>query len=384
MTSAMTGSDVQRDGDASGRGRRRLGLALAGAVFLGGAGIGGVIIARVSGGRSGAGGGSSVRAEGTVRSAVVSPAVMGAPGAQGGAEGGVEGGAEGASASPSTILEAARKLIKEQRFDPARSILERGVEVHPADQSLRLALAQAWLGLKEPGKALEQYRSAIELGGKSVPASLHFEAGTVASAAGLTDEAEEHFGAAQMADPRDPKIPLYLAMVQLKRNEEDAAAASLVRAVALDPNLAEGWGTLGELHLKQGKTDLALQSIEKARRLSPTVSRWVLAEARARKRNGDGATAIKLLTGLNEPDASSLPVLRTLAECHGMLGEKDKAAAVLTAAADKKRSDAELQFEASVWLARSGDAARAREYAQRAAERGWEPAKKMLAEESER
>jgi tetratricopeptide (TPR) repeat protein len=360
---------------ADGAARKRLGLALAALVFLGGAGLGGVIIARLAAGGGDGPGRAATAPEvpSTIRSAVPAAAAA-SPGAAPAA----------AVGSPAQILEAAQKMLSERRYDPARGVLERGVQIHPADQSLRLALAEALLGLNQPAKAYEQFQAAIALGGSSVSAKLQFEAGTVANSAGLVERAEEHYAAAQMADPRDAKIPLYLAMIQLKRGNEDGAAASLVRAVTLNPELTEGWGTLGELHLKQGKVDLALQHLAKARALSPTTARWVLAEARARKRQGDAQAAIMLLTGLTGPDASSVPVLRTLAECHAMLGDKTKAAGVVTQASDARPADPELAFEAALWLSRAGEDDRARTYAQRAAERGYEPARKMLAGEPER
>ena len=82
--------------------------------------------------------------------------------------------------------------------------------------------------------------------------------------AGQNDRAEEHYWMAQVLDAAEPRYPLFLGMMQIKKGDDDAAAASLLRAVKISPELAEGWGTLAELELKKNQNTLAAQHIERA------------------------------------------------------------------------------------------------------------------------
>src|SRR5690606_30382505 len=133
--------------------------------------------------------------------------------------------------------------------------------------------------------AYEQFVAAMAIADGD--AALHFEAGTVANTAGLTDRAYEHYYRAQMMAPNEPKYPLYLAMIQIKQDERTAAMASLVRAVTLNEDLAEAWGTLAELELAENMLGLAQQHIEKARALQPESEKWKIAEAKILKRNNE-------------------------------------------------------------------------------------------------
>ena len=51
--------------------------------------------------------------------------------------------------------------------------------------------------------------------------------------------------------------------------ETAIAAAALDRALALNPNAAHGWMARGNIHASRNQPDLAIEAIERARRLSP-------------------------------------------------------------------------------------------------------------------
>src|SRR5690606_27733014 len=96
------------------------------------------------------------------------------------------------------------------------------------------------------------------------------------------------------------------------------------------------------------------------------------------KRNGEAQPALKLLRSLSEKDRMTKPVIRLMAECHGMLREPDIAAALYAEAADMAPDDAELAYEAAVSLERIGDPERAARYAERALAGGVEGARELL------
>ncbi|MBC7772962.1 MAG: hypothetical protein H7210_10740, partial [Pyrinomonadaceae bacterium] len=239
-----------------------------------------------------------------------------APSADQQGEGNARPAARGAGAIEAAIA-AAQQYSNNNEYSKAEAILAQGVREYPTDQPLRLNLARTLVAEKKFAEAYPHYEAAIAMvtsSGASTAADgpgpagaapsgdpaanekrpsvvgdpqLHFEAGTIASKAGLLDRAEEHYSMAQTGDMTDPRYPLYLGMVQLRLNKESAAQASLVRAVTLDPSQSVAWGTLAELSLQNNQLGLAMQHIEKARTFDPETPRWRIVQARTLKRRGD-------------------------------------------------------------------------------------------------
>lgn len=283
-------------------------------------------------------------------------------------------------------LEAAQTYQRDRKFAEAAAILDKLAEQAPTDRAVRLSYAQALIGLEKHAEAYKQYEAAISLSGSAGQASLkptsdgsmpkverdpalaqmHFEAGTCANVAKLFDRAEEHYYMAQVLDPGEPRYPVYLAMMQIKKGDDAAANASLLRAIKLNPDLAEAWGTLAELALKQNRTGLAAQHIEKARTLQPAVTRWRVVEARVLNRTGEAEKAAGLLQNLPAAERFERSVLTTLSESFGLLKRPADAAALYEQASKAAPTDAELLFETARWFQRAGDTAKARQFAQTA------------------
>jgi tetratricopeptide (TPR) repeat protein len=292
----------------------------------------------------------------------------------------------------SKILTAVRSYQDQREYSKAAAILERAVEEHALDADLRVEYARTLVSLQKYPEAYAQYEAALSLGAGESPGAdpgskpvsdpkLHFEAGTIASKAGLTARAEEHYSMAQSADPAEPKYPLYLAMVQLKEGKDDAATASLIRAVKLSPDMAEAWGTLAEISLKQNRLGLAAQHIEKARKLQPEVARWRLDEARVLKRQGGKADIEKaagLILAMDKADRMKPEVMGVLAECYGLMHRPDDAAAMYAEASRARPTDGETAYQAAVWYERAGNKEESARFAGAAAALGHEGAVAMV------
>ncbi len=291
-------------------------------------------------------------------------------------------------------LDAAAKYQSAGKLPEAAAILAKLAEAEPTDGAVRRAFAQVLLGQKQYADAYAQYEAAVALlpagtteriakQGDPEAAELHFEAGTCASLAGLLGRAEEHYSMAQTADRRNPKYPLYLAMVQLKKGDkqsETAATASLLRAVHLNPDVGEAWGTLGEVALRNDQLTIAEQHLEKARKLQPEVVRWRMDQARLLNRRGEAERAAALLTALSPEQRSDPIVLGVLAESYGLM-RKPAEAATAYAAAFKAVSppSAELAYQAALWFERAGEAEQAKNFAKTAAMLGNADAKDLAA-----
>jgi len=288
--------------------------------------------------------------------------------------------APGAPAAPASAERAAASdAITRGEFEKAATLYRRMLEYPDAveDVDLRLGLIQALIGLGDFAGAYEQYEKVLAIQGKNVSPQLHFQAGTVASKAGRLDRAEEHYSMAQAADLSRYEYPLYLGMVQLRQGKTDAGAASLVRAIKLNPECAEAYGTLAEVYLRDNKLEVAAPNIAKARELQPEFARWRIVEARLLKRQGKAADALTLLAAMDPADQAAPEAVTLMAECYGMLQRPADAADLFAKAAKREPQNAEHYYQAAIWYERAGDTEKARTFAKTAAMMGHEAAKEM-------
>jgi tetratricopeptide (TPR) repeat protein len=268
-----------------------------------------------------------------------------------------------AGAATSPAAEAAMRLadssIASGDFPAAVATLEKAVASAPRQQALRLKLAEALIHQRQLDQAVTHMVEAIAIG-PDAPA-LHFDLATVASAAGQFDLSIKHYEIAQARSPKDPRPPLYAAMVHLRRGDSAKARAQLVRAVALDDNLAEAWGTLADIELRENRVDLAMQHITRARTLQPEVASWKLVQARIQKRDNQPQAAAQLLMTLPDGERLTGPVLQTISESFGLLSRADLAAEQYELAYQRERSNETFARQAALWVRRAGNQSRADE-----------------------
>lgn len=276
-----------------------------------------------------------------------------------------------------TILGAVQQQVRMSRHEEAAAVLAEAVRTYPDQQVLRTTYADVLVALARPADAYDQYVAALAIGPRTAP--VEFAAGTMANLTGRGPLALEHYTAAQTADPSNASYPLYLAQVQRSLNQTDAAKASLLRVVNMQPDNAVAWGSLADIALNENKIDLALQHVAKARGIEPRVGAWRLIEARALKRQGKPDQALLVMAGLSEPEKLELHSARLIAECHAMKGEMETAVSAILRAADAAPADSDLALEAATWLQRTDQIERARQYAQRAQMLGNDRAAEVLA-----
>jgi tetratricopeptide (TPR) repeat protein len=235
----------------------------------------------------------------------------------------------GQPAGPTTnlVLEQVQPLITSGEWSKAAALLLPAIEAHPEEQDLRLALARTYSGQRDwaksyPAYEAPAYEAALTIGPES--AALQAEAGTVANAAGLIDRSIEHYSRAQQLDPKDPRHPLYLGMVQVKAGKDSEAMLSLLTATVLNPELAPAWGVMGELELRANHLDLALQHLEKARKIEPESLKWRLAEAKVHKRQNEPAKTLDLLVNLPEKQRYNADVIPVVADALAMLKQSER------------------------------------------------------------
>lgn len=279
------------------------------------------------------------------------------------------------------VLASVQQLIKDENFSAAERVMSESVRKFSSDQDLRLAFGDFLMTRERWSEAYDQYAAAIAAG--AVPAQSYFAAGTLANMSQRPELAAEHYRQAMQADPSSAEYPLYLASVQMKLSQWSQAKASLALAGRLAPERAEVWGMYAQVALNENRLSIAQQQVEKARRLEPRESVWVLMEAKIRKRAGEPGKALDLLSALPQAEMDRLETLELLAECYGMLGRPGDAASRYMDAAERDPGNAELAFETALWLERTGERGEALAWAARARGLGHEKAGAWMAAQAE-
>ena len=275
------------------------------------------------------------------------------------------------------IVTAAQGLLKQGETSRAEAILTKGIAQYPEDQDLRLAYAELLMGSNEREQAYEQYVRALAIGPREP--NIEFAAGTLASMVGQYDRAVEHLSMAQAADPHSADYAIHLGQAQLQLDHTLEAKASLLRAAQLDPDRATTWGMLAEIAMRENAAEMAIQHIEKARRLAPSVTAWRVIEARARKRLNDPAGALGVLLEISDAERREPSILKLMSECHGMQREPEKALRLYASAIVRSPENPELLFDGALWAERAGELDQAIDWAQRASTLGHPSASNVAA-----
>lgn len=276
-------------------------------------------------------------------------------------------------------LTSVAALKREGAFEKAKTVLDGIIAQHPSEQQPYVELAEVLVAMDKPVEAYANYERAFASGPAS--ANLHLAAGSVASMSGKLDRAEEHFLSAQQLNTSDYKAPLFLAQVQVKLGSTakiEEAKKNLILAATLRPQTAAAWGTLAELALRENKVTIAMQHIAKAREHEPAAMVWRLLEARILKRDNKPEQAVALLNALDPADRGDALVLKTLAECYGMLQQPLEAAKAYALASDAEPARGDIALEAARWFIKGGDKSAAQRYAQRALDAGEEGAAELI------
>ncbi len=145
----------------------------------------------------------------------------------------------------------------------------------PTELVWYFSLAEAWQKLGKHDEAAVAYKQALALKPDSVTAQLGLAQLSASVGGDKFASAALVLDRALKAAPRDPNLLFQRALVSFAQGQAPAAATQLRRALALDPDISQGWTRLGEVLASSGQMPEAEKALRQALRTDPAdASAW--------------------------------------------------------------------------------------------------------------
>lgn len=176
--------------------------------------------------------------------------------------------AQSLDATPESSLDAARRLLGEQRYDEAADRLEPLANAAPTDPELSLLLGLAYYGANRPQDAVSPLEKAAAQ--EREISFAHQFLGRVYFRLERFDEAASALEKALTIEPDDASTVNQLGAVLLELGDVKGARARFDRATLLDPRLAPAQFNAGVLRFLDGDANGAEAFLFRAAELAPS------------------------------------------------------------------------------------------------------------------
>lgn len=199
-------------------------------------------------------------------------------------------------------------------------------EAHTSLASIKAVLDWDWQG------AENEYRRAIELDPKYATAHHWYAAQLLLQ--GRFDEALQEIKKAQQLDPLSLGINKDFAVILLYARDYDKALEQCRKTLEIEPGFGAMSIYMAQIYELKRKLPEAVAEVEKAHAADPKDSEITYALAQAYALSGRRDEALKLSNGLNQPGPDIVFLPKEAAYLDSLLGDKDRAVAILQKAAD--------------------------------------------------
>lgn len=235
-----------------------------------------------------------------------------------------------------------------QIYQDQESLWEDTLAKDPDCWMARYNLGQVFQRRGDYASAIREYRMALRLKPEALG---HYNLATVLAVVGQTQEAMAQYRLALSHNPQLEEAHRGLGQVLLRERRTDEAAQEFMQATQLPPADALAWYQLGWIRFRQGRSREALACAERALDLEPgskpmqalhdAAQAWILATHPAPQAR-NGARALELAMRANQWAGAQEPAyLETLAAAYAENGDFAEAAAAAGQAADLAAADDE-------------------------------------------
>ena len=223
-------------------------------------------------------------------------------------------------ARATSLAQRAEQLGNDNQWRESAAAWQSASQLDPQNHNHLVGLAQAYVRLDRPEKAVQSYGAAIALHQNDVAA--HYRLGMLLSRLNRLDNAIEHLRlAVRCHGPQHAKTPpdlarmlLDLAIMLANAGRIDESIEACKRFVQIQPLVASGWHRLAELLAKRGREVEAI-----------TLEAWVLStHPNDKVRNGPRAVELAV-RACQLTDFKDLSALDSLAAAYAEIGRFDQA-----------------------------------------------------------
>ena len=158
-------------------------------------------------------------------------------------------------------------LFKEGKWDEARTLFQKAVEIDPTYVDARYNLGNAFFQRGQWNEAVEQFQKVVEMDPHYARA--HNNLGIIFVQKGQMEEAVAQYQQASEMDPNYAEPHNNLGTVLLQRGQIDEAVAQFQKALKINPRDVVAYNDLGEAFLKKGELDSAIICFQKAFEIDP-------------------------------------------------------------------------------------------------------------------
>jgi eukaryotic-like serine/threonine-protein kinase len=197
-------------------------------------------------------------------------------------------------------------------------------EAHTSLASIKAVTDWDWQG------AENEYRRAIELNPKYATAHHWYAAQLLLQ--GRFDQALQEIKTAQQLDPLSLGINKDFAVILLYARDYDKALEQCRKTLEIEPRFGAMFTYIAQIYELQQKYSEAVAELEKAHAADPEDGEITYALGQAYALAGKKDEALKISNELNQPGKQTLQ--KEAAYLYALLGEKDRAVAILQKAAE--------------------------------------------------
>jgi len=225
------------------------------------------------------------------------------------------------------------------------------IQRDPSFAEAHYRLAEAYVAVEEPHRALPEYIIAADLRPDDLDAQLR--AGNLLLLAGEFDDVQARARTVLRRDPTNALALVLLGNGLAGMKSLDEAIAANQKAIALDPTRAESYTNIGALHLVQGNRAEAMAAFQEAIKLAPRSAHAHLALANYYWAVGEFSSAEQTVKQALEVEPTNVAANQALAWSYVMMGNPRAAEPYFKAAARLENTTASTIALADYYIASS-------------------------------
>ena len=229
-----------------------------------------------------------------------------------------------------------------QHYSEARRLAEEILEADPSYVDARILLGNAYAGLHDLDRSVNEMKSALEQEPGNLTANLNL--GVFQLQLREPQQAEKTFLEALNQHPKSPQVHLALANFYTATRNLEKAESHFTQAFELSPQSSAGLYALIRFYLITNKPDQAEQVFERVIEADPDwrEPRWGLANFHIAR--GALDRGLEILHGLLEQDTDDRMTQVRLAEVYLALDRQEQAEEMIDSLLTKNKNDAEGHY----------------------------------------